>query len=261
MRGRMFVSGVLVLGLVASLSGCGTEEAACFEGPSVTYTAQFFDWFSGDPLEGVGMCQMDGDASCGCRASNAMGHVDIELPASSEVVVRIADGIHLTLRRFYTTPDSGIVGLAYDLMTRTLAQGLAASLFGTELDPSRGTAIAYAFPDFGYSMEGTRFELLSLDGTAAAYEVGPIYVSTDGSGFSSDLEAESSVGTQAYAIWGNVLPGRYVVRGYSATGENVFERCALQLEGWERRNEGELVLEMEVFPEETSDVARRGCVP
>jgi hypothetical protein len=254
----MFVSGVLLAPLVVSLSGCGTDEAPCFEGPAVTYTMRFSDWYSpGLYLAGVEGCLITEGRACGCQESHADGFMDLPLPANQEVIMRtVADG-YVTLYSFFDTLAMGDFLAYYPLPSAAVVRAMY-DLLGVVWDPSLGSVVAAAVPAPGLTMEGTTFELLDGSGLQALEVDGPFYVAARDA---PDPEASSSVGTDAWGVFGNVPPGPSLVGGHSVSGEPVFEQCAVPYNGWERRVDGRLALEVEVFPGAISVAARLQCTP
>jgi hypothetical protein len=263
MRGRMFVSGALLAALVAPLSGCGTDEGPCFEGPAVTYTHRFEDWINASvPIEEVEVCHMVGERACGCQRSDATGRLDLPLPAGEEVMVRIRSDVHVPLVSFYETLLAAGFYVVYPMVSLPLMQayadmvGVEPTFFGS--GAVLGAVAASAAPVDGASMEGSLFELLDPSGMPVEVD-GPFY--SDQVGGLPAVDASSSVGNAAFAVWANVPPGRYVVRVRTASGENLYEKCSVAVFGWERRLDGDVVMEIEVFAGHASTVARRECEP
>jgi hypothetical protein len=254
MRGRMFVRGALVAGLVASISGCGTEEAACFEGPSVTYTAQFFDFLADEPREGVAFCLMVDSRPCGCRTSNANGWVDLEIPADTEVTVRASDG---DLINWYIFPRSvRNTSSSHRPPSRTLVSGLGAFL-GVEVSWDLGVVGVDAFPVEGASLEGTVVDLVDASGAPVQSGDGPVYV-VDRMPYP---DASASLGPSVLAVWANLPPGPIFARLTGSDGEPLLDRCDLHQSGWRREINGEAFFEFEVFAGAVSTVIARYCEP
>jgi hypothetical protein len=257
---RGWVLGWLMTLAVLAL-GCGEAEEACFEGPGVTYFFTFADFFSVDlALEGVEACIMLEDRACGCSRSNAMGALEIRLPAGEEVVVRLSGQNLISLYNFIPTPSEGDVLDAKFLAPRPLIEALAQSV-GVAPVPGSGAVVANAVPVAGARLEGSVLRLLDLSGADVDVAAGPFYIDTDGELL--DPEATSSKGWRVFAAWMNVPPGRYVVHGTGPAGSNLYEGCSptSPRSGWHRWFDGELVLEMEAFEDAASEVFMRECVP
>jgi hypothetical protein len=263
MRGRMFVSGALLAALVTLLSGCGTEEAACFEGPAVTYTARFVDYLRPElPVAGTAMCHVMEGRTCQCSVSDAIGYAEFSLPAGEEVMTRVGAEGYVPFYSFHNTPATGSTLLQYRMASVVLANAYA-DFVGVDMlfvgeGASMGVAVAEAHGAGGASMEGTAFELLEPSGVTAEAD-GPFYNDFANEGLPQP-EASSSVGLVAHAIWLNVSPGRYFVRGTTATGDALYERCG-RVSGWRREIGGEVALQMDVFAGHVSPVTGAECEP
>jgi hypothetical protein len=258
MRGRMFVRGVLLAALVAPPSGCGAEEAPCFEGPAVTYTEQYVDIMSVDvPLEGVEACLIIGGSACGCRTSDATGYVELALPADAEVVWRFSRDDMVPVFSFIRPPVSGAVHSRRRVATRTLLSAFA-SFVGVDVDWSLGFAVVEAYPVDGTSLAGSVAELREGSEALVQEGSGPIYLEAEGL---IDVDATASVGSSVAAVWLNLPPGRLFAGLEGSQCEPLLPRCDWFYSGWPRELDGELVLEMEVFAGAMTSVIARECTP
>jgi hypothetical protein len=261
----MFLRSVLLAVLAASLSGCGTDEAPCFEGPAVTYTLRFTDFVNMSlPLEGAEVCQVLGERGCGCVSTDTHGYADISLPARREVTVQMAKEQYIPARWFYETMEERAT-YSYGIISSAMARALA-DLIGVASEemlgpsPRLGVVVAVAVGAAGGSMEGTVFELLDSVGAPVADVAGPYYFDSAGRGH-PDLEAEASIGLVAFAVWAHVPPGTYRILGRTASGERLWERCATVNTGWERMRADDVVLEVEAAAGASVAAMRNDCAP
>jgi hypothetical protein len=259
MRGRMLVRGALLAGLVALLSGCGTGEAPCFEGPAVRYSARVEDWFDRSlGIEGVEACLVVDGAPCGCRSTNADGWVELRLPASAEIGVRFANELYGPTIYFYTTPAGGDLGAQYRFIPRSVVEAVAAA-FGIEVDWDAPSVTVEAAPVTGASLEGSTAELLDASGAPLVDGIGPVYF--DPIRDLLDPEASASPGSILFVSWGNISPGPVLVRATNSAGEPLYAGCGRTESGWERDLNGEPVVAMGTFPGASSVAIARECVP
>jgi hypothetical protein len=259
MRGRMFVSGVLLAALATIASGCGGNEAPCFQGPSVTYSARIEDWIDRSlGIEGMDACLVVEGAPCGCRTTNAEGWVELRLPASAEVGVRFSSELYRPAIYFYATPAGGYLGAQYRLIPRPVADALAAT-YGFDVDWYAAVVVVEAHPIAGASLEGSTVELLDASGAPLVDGIGPFY--SDPIRNVPDPEASASLGSHLFAIWGNLPPGPVLVRATSSAGEPLFAGCGHTESGWVRDLNGEPVVAMDTFPGAMSVAIARECTP
>jgi hypothetical protein len=194
--------------------------------------------------------------ACGCQRTDAGGWAELLVPAGAEVHVRLAGDGKVPVHNFYTPQYSSVQWRHYMFPTHLLQ-----AYFPVEIDlETRGGVSVIIEPVDGASLEGSQVEVLDASGAPVDDAAGPIYASLDGV---TDLEATASLGLTVAALWANLPAGRHFVRATSAAGNNIYESCSPSRPGtgWQRDLDGEVVLEVEVFPGAGSSTLRYECSP
>ena len=204
----------------------------------------------GEPIAGARLCLVE-PGGCPCVRADARGRALLPLPVDAPVSVRISAPGHLGLALQVMTEREDLGG-RLSLPNDTLV-AIFAGLSGVAYDASMGHLGLAPDPVPGGDLSGARYELLRFDGSpVTGADGGPLPALYSQTHPLTANETEAS----GQAIFGNIPPGRYLLRS------ELIARCSV-VGGWDPElfdlPPDPSTRALEIFAGSATNVVMSGC--